>query len=253
MPRSSGTYSLPANTLAVSGTTISSTYYNAFVNDVAAEITASLPRDGQAGMTGKLLGYTGSASAPSFAFTSDATTGLYRKASGEIGVSILGTLTGFFDVNGWNQTGAILGRAYTSYATNADITGVIPSDDTLPQITEGTQIMSVSYTPKSITNRIRVRVAINYAVITDLTQGIGVALFDGATDAIAASVGFSSGSAVHNIPIEYEYVPGVLTAKTYSVRVGSGNGTPIRLNGTVGSRVYGGAIKSTLVVEEIVA
>ncbi len=55
MPRNnSGVYSLPSGTTAVTGTTISSTAYNAFINDMASEMTGSLPRSGTAGMSGPL-------------------------------------------------------------------------------------------------------------------------------------------------------------------------------------------------------
>lgn len=55
MPRNAaGVYSPPSGTLAVSDTTIDSSDYNNFVNDIGSEITGSLPRDGTAGMTGPL-------------------------------------------------------------------------------------------------------------------------------------------------------------------------------------------------------
>jgi hypothetical protein len=92
MPRDSGgTYSLPSNTLAVSGNTISSTYYNNAVNDFAAEFTASLPVDGRKALTGKLLGYSGTASSPSYSFSADTDTGFYPHATSGIGVAVDGT------------------------------------------------------------------------------------------------------------------------------------------------------------------
>jgi hypothetical protein len=55
LPRNaSGVYSPPSGTLAVTGTTISSTAYNNFVNDVASAITGSLPRNGSSGMQANL-------------------------------------------------------------------------------------------------------------------------------------------------------------------------------------------------------
>ena len=55
MPRnSSGVYSLPAGTTAVTGTTIAAVPYNNADNDIASEITGSLPRNGSAGMTANL-------------------------------------------------------------------------------------------------------------------------------------------------------------------------------------------------------
>lgn len=85
MPRNgSGTMSV-ANSFS-SGTTISSSAMNANFSDVASEITGSLPRDGQAAMTGQLKAATGTASAPGITFGADTDTGFYRKAGNTVGV-----------------------------------------------------------------------------------------------------------------------------------------------------------------------
>jgi hypothetical protein len=55
MPRNgSGTYNLPAGNPVVTGTVIQSTWANNTLTDVATALTGSLPRDGQAGMSGAL-------------------------------------------------------------------------------------------------------------------------------------------------------------------------------------------------------
>jgi len=50
----SGTYSLPAGNPVVTGTTISSTWANNTMNDLAAALTDSVAADGQTPMTGNL-------------------------------------------------------------------------------------------------------------------------------------------------------------------------------------------------------
>lgn len=118
MPRDSGgTYSLPANTLAVSGDTISDTYYNAAVNDFATEFTASLPVDGRKALTGKLLGYAGTASSPSFSFSSDTDTGIYPHGSGGLGVAVDGTLKVWFKTDGTIADGSSNTLSLSSIAT----------------------------------------------------------------------------------------------------------------------------------------
>lgn len=69
-----------------SGTTISSSAMNANFTDVASEITGSLPRDGQAAMTGQFKAASGTVAAPGMAFSSDTNTGFYRKTGSTIGV-----------------------------------------------------------------------------------------------------------------------------------------------------------------------
>lgn len=54
MPRSGGTYTLPAGNPVISGTTISSTWANTTLSDLGNEITNSLPRDGTAAPTANM-------------------------------------------------------------------------------------------------------------------------------------------------------------------------------------------------------
>lgn len=108
MPRNgSGVYSLPESAF-VSQTPISSTAVNSDFSDIADALTASLPRNGEAGMTGVLpLAATG------FSYTIDPDTGMRRSAANEQMISCGGTdvvkITedGIFD----GVTGASLGFA----------------------------------------------------------------------------------------------------------------------------------------------
>ena len=50
----SGTYSLPAGNPVVTGTTISSTWANNTMTDIASALTGSVAADGQTPMTGSL-------------------------------------------------------------------------------------------------------------------------------------------------------------------------------------------------------
>jgi microcystin-dependent protein len=93
-----GTYAVPNS--FTSGTVISSSATNANFVDVGSEITNSLPRDGQAGMTGQFKAASGSAAAPGISFGSDTDTGLYRKAGDTIGIVAGGTEVGTISANG---------------------------------------------------------------------------------------------------------------------------------------------------------
>lgn len=124
MPRNgSGTMSVP-NSFS-SGTPISSSQVNANFTDVASELTGSLPRDGQAAMTGQLKAASGSAAAPGVTFGSDTDTGFYRKASGTIGIvsdgTEVGTIssTGITDANSVAVVGIPAGVIWAYAATTA--------------------------------------------------------------------------------------------------------------------------------------
>jgi hypothetical protein len=70
---------------------------NTTLNDIAAELTASLPVDGSKGMTGQLLLPNGTKAAPSLTFNSDSDTGLYRVSANILGVSAANTLVQQFE------------------------------------------------------------------------------------------------------------------------------------------------------------
>lgn len=90
MPRNgSGTFTI-TNSFS-SGTTISSSQTNANNADIGAEITGSLPRNGEAGMTAQLPLANGTVGAPALAFSSDTDSGWYRIGSNEIGLSLGGS------------------------------------------------------------------------------------------------------------------------------------------------------------------
>src|SRR6266403_1976595 len=107
MPRNGlGTYFLPQAPF-VSGTVISSAAVNSDLSDIATALTGSLPRDGQAGMTGSLKIADGSAASPSMSYSTDSTTGFYKGGTSTISVAIAASAVGSFTSTGWG--GAVTG------------------------------------------------------------------------------------------------------------------------------------------------
>lgn len=148
--------------------------------------------------------------------------------------------------------GAVIGRAFASYPTWAAISSATPQDDTKPQITEGTEICSVTVTPKATTHRIRIRFHA-YFNMASAGDHLTVALFDGSTDAIAAeTTSIVSAGYFGQCFIEHEYCPATTAALTISVRVGK-NSSTVYINGSTAVRRFGGASAAVLVVEEIKA
>lgn len=130
MPRNgSGTMSI--TNAFTSGSTISSTAMNANFNDIATEITGSLPRNGEASMTGQMKSSSGTVAAPGIAFSSDTDCGYYRIGADNIGFSIGGVklwdhssaasaLTGNLTVTGTlTTTGAIAAGGAVTIEGNA--------------------------------------------------------------------------------------------------------------------------------------
>lgn len=83
MPRNgSGTASVP-NTFTPL-TTADANAVNANFSDVATMLTDSLPRNGEAGMTGQLFAISGTVGEPGISFNADPDTGIRRPAGGQI-------------------------------------------------------------------------------------------------------------------------------------------------------------------------
>jgi hypothetical protein len=147
-------------------------------------------------------------------------------------------------------SGSIIDRVVGTYVLATVLTAQIPVDDTIPQSSEGTQIISVSITPKSTTNKLRIRFS-GWGSASGLTTLIW-SLFNGGTNAIAAGgVAVPSSGYLEQICGEVEYTPGVVTAQTISLRVGPSSAVNAMINGSAASRYFGGSGITTLTVEEI--
>lgn len=151
-------------------------------------------------------------------------------------------------------TAPVIDRAYAEYTANANLATQIPIDDTLPQNTEGTQILSVSLTPKSATNRVRLRFQGQVTSDTAAVNAIAAIFSSASVNALRAEfVSLATNGNGYVLCLEHEYVPGTTSALTYTVRVGPASAVNLRLNGNAVGRLLGGAIGATLIVEEIAA
>lgn len=119
MPLSSGTYSLPAGNPVVSGTTIQASWANTTLADIAAALSLTVLRDGQAAMTGPLnmgtqnilnagqvgtgtLVVTGSATLGNLIITSSSVpaNGVYLPGANTLGFATASTQRLTIDANG---------------------------------------------------------------------------------------------------------------------------------------------------------
>lgn len=140
----------------------------------------------------------------------------------------------------------------TTYATNADITTQIPSDDTSPLSSEGTEILSLAITPADNTNKVLVEVEVFGASNTNNTDII-VAVFRGTTCIQAVQSRAPTAAFPLTISTNVLDSPASASAQTYSVRVGPVGAVTIRMNGNAAGRFFGGSSKCTLTLTEIEA
>lgn len=142
-----------------------------------------------------------------------------------------------------------------STQTGAVATGstALPIDDTIPQITEGDEFMTLAIAPLNVNNKLEIKVTVTGAISTAASYGgYVVALFQDATaNALAAM--FCATAAFNTIQgtITFSYVMTAATTSTttFRVRCGVPTGT-FTFNGQGGTRTFGGASVSSIQVTE---
>lgn len=138
--------------------------------------------------------------------------------------------------------------------SNAVATGttLIPNDDTIPQITEGIEFMTISYTPKSAAN-ILVIEALALLSSSVAPAVMSIALFQDAT-ANALNAGAetftTSALAPHMVNLRHRMVAGTTSAVTFRIRAGAHTAGTTTFNGFSGGRMFGAITKSTIVIRE---
>lgn len=140
--------------------------------------------------------------------------------------------------------------------TGAVATGTTttPNDDTIPQITEGDEYMTLAITPKNTANRLVIQVVLHLAnSATDFMTG---ALFQDST-APALAAGQARISTANNYPFQlnfiHEMAAGTISATTFRVRAGNAAAGTTTFNGQSGGRIMGGVMASSITILEIAA
>lgn len=154
-----------------------------------------------------------------------------------------------------NQAGLPLGVvvqvASTLSSAVATGTTTIPTDDTIPQNTEGDQYMTCTLTPLAITNTLVIMVSL-YISHTAATANIIGALFqDSNANALAANLFTQQvGTGIAPFTITHTMAAGTISATTFKVRAGSSSGGTTTFNGSGGGRLFGAITKSSIVIME---
>lgn len=144
---------------------------------------------------------------------------------------------------------AVLQQVRTNKLTLQSITAIIPQDDTKPQITEGTEVLSLAITPKSATSVLQIQFI---AMGTSTGNAYATAaLFEAAsTNAIqVTNLSNNQNDSWQTWTLMKYVTSGTTSTQTYSIRMGVSAGT-LSINGYAGSRYYGGAAEAELIITE---
>lgn len=149
--------------------------------------------------------------------------------------------------------GAVVQVVNTQTGAVSTGTTTIPLDDTIPQNTEGDEVMTLSITPKSTTNKLKIEVTGYFANSSAAPTQTSMALFQDATvDALAAAWGGrnSGTNDEGGVTLVHYMTAGTTSATTFKVRAGATAGT-LTFNGRAGARIYGGVMASSITITEI--
>lgn len=140
------------------------------------------------------------------------------------------------------QTGA--------YATGSNAT---PYDDTIPQSSEGTQFMTLSHTPLSVTNKLKIDV-VSFFTSASSYKMIGALFKDADANALAVGIGENSNGLTHTvIAFSHFMTAGTVSAIAFKFRVGPYIADSIFFNGSAAARKMGGVFASSITITEIKA
>lgn len=138
--------------------------------------------------------------------------------------------------------------------TGAAATGTtsIPHDDTIPQISEGDEYMTLAVTPTKSTNKLKIEVVV-YLSATNANEWLTAALFqDSTSDALAAGTIFdATATAMQGIVFTHYMTAGTTSATTFRVRAGRDGAGTTTFNGQSGGRMLGGVLASSITITEI--
>ncbi len=130
-------------------------------------------------------------------------------------------------------------------------TTVIPRDDTIPQITEGFEVLTQAITPTAASNILEIEAVLHASC--SVTSDVVAALFqDSGANALAVASQYATTTqGVMGIVLRHRVAAGSTTARTYRVRVGPITAGTVTINGAGGARYYGGVYASSITVREI--
>jgi len=148
--------------------------------------------------------------------------------------------------------GHILQTVNTHTTSTIVGTTTVPYDDTIPQITEGFEVLTLNITPKSATNKLLINVVT--ILSADVNSLPSTNLFVGTTaNALATTFthAYGGGDYPLNHKLTHYMTSGSTSALTFRVRIGCNQTGSVTLNGREEARKMGGALTSSITIMEV--
>ena len=150
-------------------------------------------------------------------------------------------------------SGAVLQVVEANYTTSASTISVIPLDSTIPQNTEGTEILSASITPTSSSNKLFIQVSIPFLDGSTAVIICGALFQDSTANALATGIVTNAATGYPtNVSFSHYMTAGTTSSTTFKVRYGPHSGTAY-INRMVGAQTYGNVAAARLTIMELAA
>lgn len=149
----------------------------------------------------------------------------------------------------WAFTGA-LQMVFTSTSALIDTSGTSISDsDSIPQNTDGTQILTLSITPISSSSFLWINFTTG-GTSTASSASIVALFVDSTADALAAQYMSENGSGrAFSGSLDYIVASGSTSARTYKIRIGGGD---FQVNASSSGQSFNGTASTTLTIIEFI-
>ena len=148
----------------------------------------------------------------------------------------------------------ILGHAYGTVNASAVITDTITFDTSIPQITDGGEILSLDYTPKSATSKLKIRYG-SFASHSVGAANLAFCIFKSTqTDALDTTPIFLPDNGnPDSVNGYFEMVSGTTSPLTISLRGGATEAGTMYVHASSTTSPYGTSAKSYISIEEVEA
>ena len=152
-----------------------------------------------------------------------------------------------------NSSNNLVQIVYQSTSAVVSAPGTTPYDNTIPQNTEGTQIITATITPKNANNLLLIKFTgvISNPGVNGYVYPATIALFQDATanalSATSCNVNWCNGTS-----LIYSMTAGTTSATTFKIRIGvvtGGSGLYVNAD-YLGTRLFGGASNTVLAIFE---
>ena len=149
-----------------------------------------------------------------------------------------------------NVTGRVVQTVTASTSALGTFTGIIPLDDTIPQNTEGSEIITATITPTNSSNSLLVISSIFF--ISAASSSYTIALFqDSTVNSLGATANTLTNTFAESFTSHFLITAGTTSATTLKIRAGSQAGGTFHINGFGAGRFYGGVANTRLTIMEI--